>query len=240
MSNLQSDVAEVKLSAIAAVFFDFGETLATLAPSKEEIFIKAACSVGLDLDIKSVRRAYQIVDFHNKYSSVHVNDHDGFYQHYNEQLCEALGISSHVAELVPALAARFRQEKSWKLIEDVLPVLSRLNDSGVPMALVANWDSNLSSLVEQLGVRQFFLSIVSSREAGAEKPDPAIFRLALQRLSLLDARQPILYVGNEYRADVLGPRAVGLTPVLIDRSSSYPNADCLRFTSLLKWLEAMQ
>ncbi len=236
---MPSGVVELKLSAIAAVFFDFGETLATLSPSREEIFTEVASSMGLGLDIESVRRAYHIVDFHHKYSSVHVNDHDAFYRHYNEQLCEALGISSHAAQLAPALATRFRQDKNWKLFEDVPTALDRLSALGISMALVANWDSKLSSLVERLGIRKFFSTIVASQEAGVEKPNPAIFRLALERLSLSVSTQTILYVGNEYRADVLGARTAGLTPVLIDRSSSYPNADCLRFSSLLKWLETI-
>lgn len=230
---------ELRLSDVDAVFFDFGETLATLAPSKEELFISAARSIALQLELEAVRRAYQIVDFHHKYSSVQIKDRAGFYENYNQQLAEALGISSHFSTLRPALATEFAKNKHWKLFEDVPQVLRRGRELGLQLALVANWDSNLSTLIEQLGIRHEFSSVVSSQAAGVEKPDPAIFLLAAAELSLSANTDRILYVGNEYRADVMGARAAGLTPVLIDRSNSYPHADCLHFSSLSDWLEKM-
>ncbi len=230
----------LELRKVKAVFFDFGDTLVTLSPAKEELFVSAARSLGLEIGLAAVKRAYQTVDFHSKYSSVQVTDRESFYENYNEELCEALGISSYSGKLKPALTAQFKQHRRWELMEDAAEVLRRLNQRGLPLALIANWDSNLSSLTEQLGIRQFFSVIVSSQVAGVEKPDPAIFQRALDGLSLTAKTHQILYVGNEYRADVLGARAAGLTPVLIDRSGVYKHADCLRFSSLLEWSEAME
>lgn len=238
--DLRVDQPALKLSEVKAVFFDFGDTLATLVPAKEELFIRAARSVGLQLELEAVKRAYQVVDFHNKYSSVQVRDRDGFYHKYNEQLAEALGISSYFSRLHPVLVAQFRDDKRWELFDEVPEVLRRLRQQGLSLALVANWDSSLSALAEQLGIRQAFAAIVSSQAAGVEKPDPAIFQLAVAELSLSVKTDRILYVGNEYRADVIGARAAGLTPVLIDRGQLYPHADCPRFTSLLEWLEKME
>ena len=79
------------------------------------------------------------------------------------------------------------------------------------------------------GIQGFFSCIVSSQEAGVEKPNPAIFKQAIETLSLSVDSDGLLYVGNEYRADVLGARAAGLVPVLIDRDEDYPHADCIRF-----------
>jgi putative hydrolase of the HAD superfamily len=42
----------------------------------------------------------------------------------------------------------------------------------------------------------------------------------------------VVYVGNEYIADVAGARDAGLTPVLIDRDDRLPAADCLRIRAL--------
>jgi putative hydrolase of the HAD superfamily len=224
---------------IKAIFFDCGDTLVTLSPSKEELFVSAARSLGLELDLAAVKRAYQIVDFHNKFSSVQVTDRSAFYQNYNELLCEALGITSYFEKLWPAVKAEFQGHKSWALIEGAAEVLNQLHQRGLPLALVANWDANLSSIADQLGIRHFFSAIVSSQEAGVEKPDPAIFRRALDELSLSAKTDQVLYLGNEYRADVLGARAAGLTPVLIDRSGAYPSADCLRFESLLEWFQTL-
>ncbi|HEY3028091.1 MAG TPA: HAD family hydrolase [Pyrinomonadaceae bacterium] len=227
------------MSDVKAVFFDFGDTLATLVPSKEELFIRAARSLGMELELEAVKRAYQIVDFHNKYSYLHVHDREAFYYNYNQQLAEALGISSLFSGLNPALIAQFRNDKKWELFAEVPDALAHPKLHHLPLALVANWDSNLSSLTEQLGIRQTFSAIVPSQTAGVEKPDAAIFELAAAELSLSVKSDRILYLGNEYRADVVGARAAGLIPVLIDRGHLYPHADCVRFTSLLEWLENM-
>jgi putative hydrolase of the HAD superfamily len=237
---LTADSGNLKLAQLAAVFFDFGDTLVGLSPTREELFTRAASAIGLTLDIAAVRLAYFTVDFHTKYSSVTVKDQDAFYRDYNAQLCAALGISSHLAKLQPALAVAFKNDKRWKLMDDAPGVLGRLRARNVPLALVANWDANLPALVERLGINSHFSAIVPSQAVGVEKPSPAIFQIALERLSLSVETQTILYVGNEYRADVLGARAAGLTPVLIDRNHFYPNADCRRFTSLAEWLKAME
>jgi len=232
-------ILDHKIQDAAAIFFDFGETLATLAPSKEELFIIASQSIGLELELSAVRRAYQVVDFHNKYSSIKITDRDAFYRNYNEQLAEALGISTHFASLGPALSELFRNKKNWTLFDDTARTLGRLHELGRQLAVVANWDANLPTLNEHLGIAPYFSIVIASEAGGVEKPDPAIFRLALAELSLLPLEQTVLYVGNEYRADVMGARAAGLTPVLIDRYALYPHADCHRFASLDAWLEAM-
>jgi len=128
------------LETAQAVFFDFGDTLASLEPSREALFVKAARSIGVELEPEAVRRAYQIVDFNNKYSSVTVTNRDAFYNNYNSQLVEALGISSHFARLGPALIEHFKREKHWTLFDDAAKSLDRLQASGRPLALVANWD----------------------------------------------------------------------------------------------------
>jgi putative hydrolase of the HAD superfamily len=221
-----------------AVFFDFGDTLVALSPAKEELFVNAARTIGVELGLDTVKRAYQIVDFHNKFSSVLGMVREDFYRNYNAQLCEALGISSYCDKLQPALTAQFKQHQGWQLIPDAAAVLDRLYQRGVPLALVANWDSNLPDVAEKLGIKRFFDNIVPSQSAGVEKPDPAIFAIALKQLSLSSQADQVLYIGNEYRADVLGARVAGLVPVLIDKDGVYPHADCLRFASLREWLES--
>ena len=234
---------ELRLGEIKAILFDFGGTLVSLTPSRETIFTQAASTVGLELELETVKRAYQIVDFHNKYSSVIITkakDRDDFYRNYNQQLCEALGISSYFAKLHPSLVYHFKKRKLWELFEDTQPVLNRLQKWGIPLALVANWDENLAALTKHLEIQGFFSCIVSSQEAGVEKPNPAIFKQAIETLSLSVDSDGLLYVGNEYRADVLGARAADLVPVLIDRDEDYPHADCIRFHSLANWLASME
>jgi len=229
----------MNISETSAVFFDFGDTLVTLPIPRESLFVCAAESIGLELNVEAVRRAYQIVDFNQKYSSIKVRDRSEFYRQYNELICEALGISTHFEILLPAITAEFANNRGWVLFDDVHEVLSKLKRRQLPLAIVANWDSNLEDVCTRLDIRDFFSAIVPSQTVGVEKPDPAIFRVALEQLGLTNSPEKVVYIGNEYKADVLGSRAAGLVPVLIDRSGQYPHADCLKFRSLSEWLAKM-
>ena len=75
---------------------------------------------------------------------------------------------------------------------------------GYALAVVSNWDIGLHDHVRKLGLD---LPVVTSAEAGAPKPDPAIFRLALERLGVPPERA--LHVGDS-DADEEGARAAGL------------------------------
>jgi FMN phosphatase YigB (HAD superfamily) len=72
--------------------------------------------------------------------------------------------------------------------------------------------------------------VAASAALGAEKPDRACFDAFLARNALDPART--LYIGDEYIADVVGSRGVGMAPVLIDRKNRLPAADCLRIRAL--------
>jgi putative hydrolase of the HAD superfamily len=226
----------MNLKNFSAVLFDFGDTLVTLPIQREELFLRAAQSVGVTLSLEAVRHAYQTVDFCKKYSSVKQQVRAQFYAEYNEMLCEVLGISSHFEKLLPAVTEAFANCPKWELIDDVSEVLGRLKELQLPLGLVANWDANLGDVAARLKINDYFKVIVASQAVGVEKPDPEIFRIAIDLLGSAIKPESILYVGNEYKADVVGSRAAGLTPVLIDRNDLYPHADCLRFRSLREML----
>jgi putative hydrolase of the HAD superfamily len=77
----------------------------------------------------------------------------------------------------------------------------------LPLAVVANWDIGLHEHLARLGMTERFVAILTSAEAGAEKPDPRIFGLALERLGVRP--EEAVHVGNE-DVDRLGASAAGL------------------------------
>ena len=56
---------------------------------------------------------------------------------------------------------------------------------------------------------------------GVEKPDPAIYRLALERAGVGAA--DAAFVGDNPEFDVDPVAALGMTPILIDRRDRYPD-----------------
>jgi HAD superfamily hydrolase (TIGR01509 family) len=85
--------------------------------------------------------------------------------------------------------------------------LGRLASAGIALACVANWDISLATYLERAGVAHRFDTIVSAAEAGAQKPDPRIFLLALERLKVTPERA--LHVGDD-AVDREGASAAGL------------------------------
>jgi putative hydrolase of the HAD superfamily len=72
--------------------------------------------------------------------------------------------------------------------------LARLRAHGLALAVVSNWDVGLHDHLDALGLTPYFATVVTSAEVGAEKPDPAIFRAALDRLGVAPERS--LHVGD--------------------------------------------
>ena len=85
-----------------------------------------------------------------------------------------------------------------------LETVRRLRALGLALCVVSNWDCGLPEHLERLGID---LAVVTSAEAGAEKPDPRIFRLALERLGVEPGRA--LHVGDSPE-DEEGARAAGM------------------------------
>lgn len=85
--------------------------------------------------------------------------------------------------------------------------LRRLRAAGFALACVANWDVSLAEYLGRAGLRHHFDVVVSAAEAGAQKPDPRVFRLALDRLGVAPGRA--LHVGDD-DVDRDGAHAAGL------------------------------
>jgi len=98
---------------------------------------------------------------------------------------------------------------------DAAPALSRLRDRGLRLIAVSNWDCSLPRVLERCGLEPMLDGTVTSAEAGARKPDPAIFSVALE-LAGCEPGQA-LHVGDTAEEDVAGARAAGIRPLLIDR-----------------------
>ena len=121
-----------------------------------------------------------------------------------------LGASLDPTAFAPAFAASLE----FRLLPGVVGAIDTLRASGLALACVTNWDISFASYMAPLGIADRFEVLVTSAEAGAPKPDPATFELALSRLGVAPGRA--LHVGDT-EADRAGARAAGLafepTPV---------------------------
>jgi HAD superfamily hydrolase (TIGR01509 family) len=98
------------------------------------------------------------------------------------------------------------------------------------LAVVSNSDGRLEEALDCLGLARYFDSILDSAVVGVEKPDPEIFRIAAREVGV--APEQAVHVGDLYWIDVLGARAAGVEPVLLDPGGIWPQTDCVRIGDL--------
>lgn len=92
--------------------------------------------------------------------------------------------------------------------------LDRLAGAGVRLGVVSNADGRIASALERAGIADRFEVIVDSAVVGVEKPDPAIFRHALEPLGLDPA--DTWYLGDTVTYDAAAAEAAGLTSWVVD------------------------
>jgi len=102
--------------------------------------------------------------------------------------------------------------------------LALARDRGVRTAVISNSNGSVRAILDRLGLLPSLEFVLDSSEVGAEKPDPVIFRLALERCGL--APGEVVYVGDIYSIDVLGARAADMRAVLLDPGLCWGWRDC--------------
>lgn len=103
---------------------------------------------------------------------------------------------------------------SFKLFEGVPEVISELRSDGRKLALVTNVSSPYLEPILRLGVNKLVDQPVYSCLAGCKKPDPEIFRIAMNALGTGPGET--VMVGDNPRDDIAGAVAAGIRSILIE------------------------
>ncbi len=85
--------------------------------------------------------------------------------------------------------------------------------------MISNWDRRLPEILDGLDLTGWFQTITVSAIEAVEKPAAGIFFRTLDRLGVRP--QETLHVGDSPLEDYEGSKAVGMTPVLIDRQGTF-------------------
>ena len=213
-----------------AVFFDWMNTLAHPEPDRHEQYCQACRELGIKLSPQKVIRGIYVADSQvpagipPKWSEE--KDPEPFIRFQEIILAEA-GVKLP-RDMILKLIKRFKQlleAATFTLYGDVPLTLKTLKQRGLILGLISNL------YIGRAGLEPYLDFVVTSKEAGANKPEPPIFLLALDRAGV-NASEAV-YVGDQYNIDVVGARGVGINPVLIDRYDLMPGvSDCPRIHSL--------
>lgn len=136
---------------------------------------------------------------------------------YFQRALELLGLKTQVL-----LAVDFEQTY-WRaflrnsvLHEDVAEFLDDLRMYGIPTVMVTNLTAQIQfRKLIYFNLDHAFDFVVTSEEAGVDKPDAVPFKLAIEKLQVSDG--PIWMIGDEPEADMSGARNAIRAQTLLKR-----------------------
>lgn len=122
--------------------------------------------------------------------------------------CARVFLEAAGAEVDPAeFVSTFVEAMVFRPLDGSVTALERLRAAGLALACVSDWDIGLADQLEAVGLDRFFAVVLTSAEADAPKPEPALFLAALERLGVEPGRS--LHVGDG-EADKEGARRAGM------------------------------
>ena len=152
---------------------------------------------------------------------------------YFNLILEQAGITpdAATADALTELHAYHQQSNLWEFMPPhVMPALRELRALGLQLVVVSNANGTVEALARRIGLTEYVECVLDSFVEKVEKPDPRFFEIALERSGA--RRESTIHVGDLYEVDVVGARAAGIQPVLLDVADLYPDADCRRVNSL--------
>jgi 2-haloalkanoic acid dehalogenase type II len=208
--NLRLSAADIKAIAFDGygTLFDFTE------PDFIVAFAEICALQRLDADAADLWRRFLRAALHFRSE----NHHAPVYRRYDEawafqfeRVFKQLGLRGD-----PRAAAEYLREKlaTADAFPEVYPVLEALRPR-YRLAVLSNADDDFLTAALQRNDLHFD-TVVTSEQAGAIKPDPAIFHYLTARLGLQP--EQVLYVGDNPIPDVLGPRQAGLRVAWVNRA----------------------
>lgn len=148
-----------------------------------------------------------------------------------EALRTALPPKDSIAELEnAALTNALLASLRFRAFPDVRPALLAARATGWRVVVASNWDVSLHDVLARLRLASLLDGIVTSAQAGARKPAPAVFEQALRIVQV--GPEDAIHVGDSLEEDVVGARNAGIEPVFISRDGRPAPAGVRAITSL--------
>jgi putative hydrolase of the HAD superfamily len=221
------------------VLFDAGDTLLAPAPSFQGRFMAVAAEHGLPLGEAAVDAAIadavRAAEWPSDWTDPATQRE--FWVGFYRQVLADLGHEGR--ELADALFEAFSDPAAYRLFDDVRPALDELAARGIKLGVVSNFEPWLEDILDLQGIGDRFAAVAISGKLGVAKPDPEIFKAALTEAGA--DPEATVHVGDQPVNDVAAARAVGITPVLIDRYARHPETDgAHRVEDLLELVELVR
>src|SRR5499427_8167610 len=214
------------------IFFDVGNTL--LFPNRPRMLAPLPLEKHPSLEAWQALERRTKKEFDDGFISGEI-DHD-FWWTFHTHLLNELNILDDAVR--DELVVNTQNSANWdQILPGTREALERIRQQ-YAIAVISNADGRIDAALSRSGICDCFASITDSGNVGHEKPHPAIFTAAIERMKADPVESP--YVGDVYSVDYVGARNAGMQAVLFDvagayRGQQYPRVESL--SELESWLE---
>ncbi len=208
-------------ATLRVIFFDAAGTLFHLPRGVGYHYALVAGRMGLPLEAAAVDRAFAFawreMPARPAIRVPRPDDDKGWWRELVDRVFDRVAPETAALDrdaFFEVAYEHFAEAGVWELFPEVYEVLEQLQPR-YELGVISNFDGRLRMVLEHLGVSRFFRDVVISSEVGADKPDPFIFRRALE----LNGCSPTeaLYVGDDPAKDWEGAAAVGMRVLRLQR-----------------------
>ena len=214
---------------IKAVFFDLYYTVVTYDPPREETEAQTLQEFGIDVKPEVFSRPLAVADdyIYQEMSRSPISKRSreeqlALFVEYQRILLKEAGVAADEKLLLSLVGKMQQAARKLVLYDDVLPALTELKDKGLTLGLISNIDRDITPLMDELGLSALLQVVVTSQDAGFTKPHPEIFREASRRAGV--KADEAVFVGDQYRIDVVGAERAGMKGILLDRGGYFAEA----------------
>ena len=200
---------------IKAILLDYGGTIDTNGVHWSEVIYDGYKSSGVPIPKEDFRKAYVYAEQYMEKNPTLVKSEDTFKETLQKKIKLQADYfiqektSYNILQQVESIA-EYCYQVAKETTNEAAKTLAILSNK-FSLVLVSNFYGNLQSVIKDFNIKQYFITVVESSVVGVRKPDPEIFRLALQKLSIPASEAMI--VGDSYKNDMIPARQLGCTAV---------------------------
>jgi len=201
-----------------AVFFDFGDTLASTKPSYFERVAFAFRQSGYLISKRDFENAYLKSDYeiYKRYKNLGTISNEEYHQWLLPNLCKNLSINSDIKILRTKIIEALDEIKYTRsAVQGALELLDFLKQHEFLLGIISNNDGHTELKCEQVGIKDYFEAIIDSTVLGISKPDSRIFSFALNKLDL--SAIDVVHIGDFYGSDVLAAKNSGIDAIWFNK-----------------------
>jgi putative hydrolase of the HAD superfamily len=204
-----------------AVLFDAAGTLIELREPVGDTYSRIARDYGVDLPSRRISDAFHRVFAHAPamvFPNASIREIPALERAWWRQTVRTTFLAADPATRFRDFEAFFDtlfrvmgQPDAWREAPGARDLLVELRSRRWATGIVSNFDRRLIAILASLYLAPLFDAVVLASDAGAAKPDPAIFHRALEQLGVSHCNGVV--VGDDPVQDLAGARNAGLRAI---------------------------